>query len=137
VELEEQAWYKDVIKQYEQVKDKDKKQKNYASQEALFNLDEEISTKTMHAKNDKKAEDREREEVVVEEVSSDEDSQGDGWTEVRGGKRTGHTPNSSVGVQSDEDGADEEQSDEEESSGDDSSTASDAGRANEQAGKAG
>jgi hypothetical protein len=128
-----------VVKQYEQVKEKDRKSNTYAAQEALFNLDEEMSTKTMHAKNDKKAAEAEKAEVEVEEVSSDEEEEEDGgnWTEVRSGRRKGHTPTSSVEVQSDEEESDGELSGDEDASDDNSSTASAAGRSNDQAGKAG
>jgi hypothetical protein len=81
--LEAQAWYQDVIKQYEQVKDKEMRSKNYAAQEALFDLDEEMSTKTMHEKNDKKATMTGKEEVEVEDVSSDDEAEEVEWTEVR------------------------------------------------------
>jgi hypothetical protein len=135
--LEAQAWYQDVIKQYEQVKDKEMRSKNYAAQEALFDLDEEMSTKTMHEKNDKKATMTGKEEVEVEDVSSDDEAEEVEWTKVRSGRRKGPTPNSSVEVQSDGDESDEEQSDDEDSSDDDSSTASAAGHLNDQAGKAG
>ena len=135
--LEAQAWYQDVTKQYEQVKDKEMRSKNYAAQEALFDLDEEMSTKTMHAKNDRKAAVPEKEEVEAEDVSSDDDEDEVHWTKVRSGRRKGPTPNSSVEVQSDEDESNEEQSDEDDSSDDNSSTASVAGRSKDQAGKTG
>ena len=136
-DLEAQTWYQDIVKQYEQVKDKDRRGKNYAAQEALFDLDEEKSTKTMHARNDKKVDEADKAEVEVEEVSSDEEGDKCYWTKVRSGRRKGSMPKSSVEVQSDGDESDEEQSDDKDSSDDESSTASDAARSNDQAGKAG
>jgi hypothetical protein len=135
INLEEQTWWKDVVKQYEQVKEKEKKHKNYAAQEALFDLDGEMSTKTMHEKNDKKQ--QAAEEVVVEDSSSDDESEQGSWTEVRRGKRKGSTPNASVEVQSDKDESDGEQSGADDSSDNDSSTASAGDHSSNQAGNTG
>ena len=135
--LEAQAWYQDVVKQYKQVKEKDRKANTYAAQEALFNLDDEMSTKTMHVRNDKKAAEAEKAEVEVEDVSSNEEEDGGNWTKVLSGRRKGSTPTSSIEVQSDEEESDGGLSDDNDSSDNNSSTASNAGLSNDQAGKAG
>lgn len=53
--LESQAWFLDVVKQYEELSKKEnssKKSKNYAAAEALYDLDVQRSVQTMQEKHD-------------------------------------------------------------------------------------
>jgi hypothetical protein len=53
--VEEMPWYKDIVKQYEELQVEEsggKNKKKYAAQHALFDLDGIQSVKTMHEKND-------------------------------------------------------------------------------------
>jgi len=54
-EFEEATWYQDAVSKYDNGGDKNKKQgdmSEYAAPEAMYNLDEDKSVKTIHGRND-------------------------------------------------------------------------------------
>jgi len=126
-ELEEQGWWRDVVIQYDTTKGQGKRP--FASPQALFDLDGTQSVKTMHEANDNASADPSQDpskRVRIQASTGQGKSMSDASSssvvsdEGRGGKRSGHTPES-VEVQEDEDSADMEYDSEE---GSESSTAS-------------
>jgi hypothetical protein len=108
-ELENQGWWKDVVLQYEGGKDKSSK-RAYASQNALFDLDEAQSVKTMHeaynnggantANTPSKRVRILQQEDQQQNSAAESFEESSGPHEDRGSRRLGHTPKS-VGVRGD------------------------------------
>ena len=121
--LEEQGWWKDVVRQYENQKGQGKRA--YAAPQALFDLDGAQSIKTMHEANDNASGDQSQESskrvrISKEVVSSDKTMTDNSENSVvseedRESRRSGHTP-TSVGVRVDQESEDSDRSVEELSS---------------------
>ena len=162
--LEEQEWWTDVVQQYEDLKGKSGKMKQYAAQRVIFDLDGSMSITTMHEKidsagavrSDKHARvtfalnkhsptDEDKDDSSEEQGATNKDPDNseeesgseneDDRSEDRGGRRSGDTP-ISVEVRSDRDRARQEMT-EDTVSLDDASTASAAGDSDGQTGTPG